>query len=726
MQHPHLDLNNPSSVYEFVKGQVSDLVYKLEEVQKGNLKVDSNQHSEALDILNQMAEKIDISLDKFKKNAEWKNFSIAFFGETNAGKSTLIETLRILLKEKTKVDQQTKYNQILNNNESSVSQENTIVTAKRNELNLEYQAIKDEISRFDVERKRIMDLYNKEYTSVTINNDQIKTHVLKQKKLLIKKYNIELEKNEVEKKQFLEASKENLLKIETALSLLDELQKPSENFNHDDYEKKVEDLLLYADGQIIGTGRSDFTLDSTSYEFEINKFTTNLLDVPGIEGKEILVENEIEKAVQKSHAVFYVTAKDAPPNEGTLNRIKNYLHDQTEVWVIYNKQMTNVRMLKDELISSMDEKDALSDLERKLKSTFGQNYKELITIAGLPAFLSQASCLMPDSPLHLQQEKFLAKKSKKEIAELSGLYILKKTIEDKIVGDVPSKIQKSNFNKVKSLLDIQAFDLNQVKENYKLFSQDITIKINSAKNEIDGHFINFEGSVKQGVNRKLDDFKRNVRTEIYSRIESEISNKEFKQVFDGIIKNEVSVFENEIQNMIKSSGQNLAEKIENTQQELLRDINKLSHDYSQYSQMKNLDLSLEFKLDSGIKTTALIGTLLGVGVAMWWNPVGWVAISATVLGLVFSFAKAIWGFFSSKYQIEQQKKNVDNNLPKITSQLDKEVQNSIAKLVKHTFESKLAIKDKFDEIPKSIDQVNKDLKNAITQITLISEQLTTK
>ncbi|MCE9925668.1 MULTISPECIES: hypothetical protein [Aeromonas] len=41
-------------------------------------------------------------LDYLKENAEWDKFTIAFFGETNAGKSTIIESLRILFKEESR------------------------------------------------------------------------------------------------------------------------------------------------------------------------------------------------------------------------------------------------------------------------------------------------------------------------------------------------------------------------------------------------------------------------------------------------------------------------------------------------------------------------------------------------------------------------------------------------------------------------------------------------
>ena len=41
-------------------------------------------------------------IEKLESSSEWEKFCIAFFGETNAGKSTIIESLRIIYNEKTR------------------------------------------------------------------------------------------------------------------------------------------------------------------------------------------------------------------------------------------------------------------------------------------------------------------------------------------------------------------------------------------------------------------------------------------------------------------------------------------------------------------------------------------------------------------------------------------------------------------------------------------------
>ncbi len=67
---------------------------KDEELQKFN--------QEALKEFQQLEFKSLKELESLQNNEEWENFSIAFYGETGAGKSTLIECLRIFFKEQNK------------------------------------------------------------------------------------------------------------------------------------------------------------------------------------------------------------------------------------------------------------------------------------------------------------------------------------------------------------------------------------------------------------------------------------------------------------------------------------------------------------------------------------------------------------------------------------------------------------------------------------------------
>lgn len=58
--------------------------------------------SNIMDRLRKIQTSFDGELDLLEQHAEWEKFTMAFFGETNAGKSTIIESLRILFKEESR------------------------------------------------------------------------------------------------------------------------------------------------------------------------------------------------------------------------------------------------------------------------------------------------------------------------------------------------------------------------------------------------------------------------------------------------------------------------------------------------------------------------------------------------------------------------------------------------------------------------------------------------
>ncbi|GAA7929174.1 hypothetical protein COL443_02510 [Helicobacter pylori] len=165
-------------------------------------------NQEALEVFQKLELKSLKELESLKNNEEWENFTIAFYGETGAGKSTLIECLRMFFKEQSKVVQQERF-------------------------------------------KRLYSNYQNNY-----QND--------------------------------ERNKQNILK----------------------------ELHSLQDGAIIGDGRSDFTLKTQSYPFQYNHQNFILLDVPGIEGSEQKVIDQISNATQKAHAIFYVTKTPNPPQKG--------------------------------------------------------------------------------------------------------------------------------------------------------------------------------------------------------------------------------------------------------------------------------------------------------------------------------------------------------------------------------------------------------------------------
>lgn len=782
-----LDLDNPESVYQFTKSKIDSIIEKIGQMEQvQNDDHDVNQHEEALKQLARVQSDINQSIDEFRQNAEWKKFNISFFGETNAGKSTIIDTLRILLGESTKIEQQKrfkeietsldldadKYNQargdLLDLGEQSENLSSELrtcaanITHKKSVFDEDEQTLikvystKKELlmSEFDAKISQLSDKQNGLLETIDYKKSKMSWWVkilyalkfirLDEEKelgkLLQEIQGVQSEKNT----QFQALNDEQQAKIQALEHELEtyiatkslEIQKIEDSIQNINlnkaqleawmrsFDEQKNQLKPYADGEIMGDGRSDFTLDSTVYDFEINGYPVGIIDVPGIEGDEKKVEDEIVSSVQKTHAVLYVTAKNAVPNEGTVNRIKQYIGDQTEVWTIFNKSIKNYRALSKGLDLSDDDKKSLKDMEYKLKEVLGSNYSGTVTIAGLPAFYSQATCLVPFSDRHNGQLKYFEKGfDRSKLSELSNLQSLVDILKNQIVGDVKAKIRKSNFNKVKYVIDDSVEQLIKSKALFVEMEQGLRARVQNTNHEIDNHFAACIGQIKKDRDTLLGKFASDSQDEIYTYIDSDVSNDDFKDKFKKIIKNNADNFEQSLKKAIESRLEELSVRIEHSQKKLQNSIERFYDDSFELAQNRGVQFDFNFKLDNGINTGGLIAALVGLGVALWWNPAGWVALGATVLTIAVGIVKSVWNFFDSDYKKSQQKKNVNGHLPKIVTQLEEGSGKSIKELEKSLKSQNAEIKKIFNQLPLDAQQLNQDLSQAIREFKIISEKI---
>ncbi|WP_120933989.1 GTPase [Helicobacter pylori] len=309
------------NIYSGVEESIKELQSIFENTDDKDEKL-KQFNQEALEVFQQLEFKSLKELESLKNNEEWENFTIAFYGETGAGKSTLIECLRMFFKEQSKVDQQKRFKQLYSN----------------------YQ----------------------------------------------------------------------------------------NNYQNDERNKQavLNELHSLQDGATIGDGRSDFTLKTQSYSFQYNHQTFTLLDVPGIEGREQKVIDQISNATQKAHAIFYVTKTPNPPQKGeegkkgTIEKIQRQLGSQTEVWAIYNKPINNPRALKDGLINE-NEKESLKILNKEMKGVLGKHYKGHKVVSAQAAFYGLSSALLLESDFYKNKQKFLKDfkppKQKSQISLVFGM-----------------------------------------------------------------------------------------------------------------------------------------------------------------------------------------------------------------------------------------------------------------------------------------------------------------
>ena len=88
-------------LYSDVAGSLATATAEIDKLEVDH-KNGKQEIGNILERLRGMQLRFEDELGLLEEHAEWEKFTIAFFGETNAGKSTLIESLRILFKEESR------------------------------------------------------------------------------------------------------------------------------------------------------------------------------------------------------------------------------------------------------------------------------------------------------------------------------------------------------------------------------------------------------------------------------------------------------------------------------------------------------------------------------------------------------------------------------------------------------------------------------------------------
>ncbi len=543
------------NIYLDVKASIENLqnIFKNTDNENERLK---KFNQEALEVFQKLESESLKELESLKNNEEWENFTIAFYGETNAGKSTLIECLRLFFKEQSKVVQQERFKRLYSN----------------------YQ-----------------------------NNYQ----------------------NDERKKQ----------------AILNELHS-------------------LQDGTIMGDGRSDFTTKTRSYTLKHGNKTFTLLDVPGIEGSEKKVIDQISNATQKAHAIFYVTKKPTPPQKGeegkrgTIEKIQKQLGSQTEVWTIYNKPITSPRALKDKLINE-NEKESLKTLDEKMKGVLGEHYKGHQIVSAQMAFYGLSQALIPETDFDEKKQKFLEIFKEEEwLLYKSRFQQLGEFIAEELLENSRAKIIESNCNKaLKTIEKLQKAIKTTIEKRIDPMIKEAQEHQQEARYNLDRSTEKFILNLTNSAFYEIDQFKSDLREKMYAHINKNIEDEECKEIF----KNELIQGIETLHEDIKWRFRECEKRFDGEIKEAIKQLEYRIKDSLAMLEHISIDrgFNLNFDTDSGIDGTKLatsIGGLGLLGIFNAWNPMGWLALTAGIITGLVGIARSIWSFFSSRYKRSQQKK----------------------------------------------------------------------
>lgn len=611
------------NIYLGVEKSIKDLqnIFKNTDDKDEKLK---RFNQEALKVFQKLEFKSLKELESLKNNEEWENFTIAFYGETGAGKSTLIECLRLFFKEQSKVVQQERF-------------------------------------------KRLYSNYQNNY-----QNDERK--------------------------------KQNILN----------------------------ELHSLQDGATIGDGRSDFTLETKSYTLKHNNQSFVLLDVPGIEGDEKKVKQQISNATKKAHAIFYITKTPAPPQkgegrkEGTIEKIQSQLDSQTEVYTLFNKPINSPRALKDGLIDE-SEKESLKILNKEMKNILGGHYMGHKIVSAQAAFYGLSQALIPESDFYKNKQKFLEFFKAEELLLKSQFKQLGKFIAGTLLENSRKKIIESNCNKALKVVEqLQKAIEITIEKRIDPMIKEAQEHQQEARYNLDRSTEKFILNLTNSAFYEIDQFKSDLREKMYAHINKNIEDEECKEIF----KNELIQGIETLHEYIKWRFRECEKRFDGEIKEAIKQLEYRIKDSLAMLEHISIDrgFNLNFDTDSGIDGTKLatsIGGLGLLGIFNAWNPMGWFALTAgTIAGLV-GIARSIWSFFSSRYKRSQQRKEVDKNLHQICEK--------IAEDVKSRLESrKKDIRKKIEKLKANLRPVDnykrmkRQLKEAHEKLGYISHNIKTR
>ncbi|BBG30778.1 AAA family ATPase [Zymobacter palmae] len=688
--------NFAACLYDGVLEQIHDVISALEhDISDGRQRVEYATARVVLDGIEGMLRQL---MNDLRDSAEWNTFTIAFYGERNAGKSTLIECLRILLKEEGKQEQRQAFRALQKQ-----------FGLYEHDLNLlEQQADKFERRQADARQKMAEadHQYGQQETDLArkiselrqrISDSRCTASIPQRLFSRVRRLPEDAMLKQLQQ-QFSRLPEQHALVIERLQRQQHDAQLKHQNImkQHQTALDNRHQLEAYEDGSIINSGRSGTSHGIRQYEFMVNGRSFRILDVPGIEVSNEHFHLDIQNAVKCAHAVFYVTHRAAPPSTDddaeTLERIKVHLGAQTEVWTVFNKPVSNPRVLRKVALVSNDDQSGLTELDRQMREALGRHYKRSTTLSALPGFLALADCLTPLSSRALSRKTFMDALTAERLLDASGVGNFNQLLMQEVIKDTESKIQHANANKIRVAIDSACTVIARlVGEQFLPLQDELHKETGYAGLQLDRARARLDKEVSAIGRQSIMAFGARVRQQINAQIEEDISNDEFEVRLQAIMEKEQGAVQDGLPEQFEGKVQQcqrqvagIIERFEEHAKDIL-----LCHERINASAMAR-ELAIDVHVDRGIDLHGLIEGVVD-GAPLSWAPVRWGMAPLGDVTLLTGLFKSIWGYFSDDYRKSQQRKAAEKNIRKAYRELSHA-------LHQRQREALQPLKDKLEEI----------------------------
>lgn len=267
------------------------------------------------------------------------------------------------------------------------------------------------------------------------------------------------------------------------------------------------------------------------------------------------------------------------------------------------------------------------------------------------------------------------------LLEKSGFAAFVNFISRELCSNYKDKIVKANVHKINGCIQDGLHLLDGMINTFSSTKENLEKQLRSTARELDNLEDSITRRLKSRCRDKLSQAKTQKRQDIYSRIDQDISNDDFKQMLERRIDSlkdelvdslkttlhaEVKVFEEEVKEIVTRFMKNADELLE---------LNINRHFGTGAGNFK-----LDFKIDNGINKLGLLSSLGGAAGLVWaaltaTNPI---LLALSAVTLLFGFYKAVKSFFSSSYKKEQQRKSADENLAKVFDKIEEKLDQRLS------------------------------------------------
>ena len=478
------------------------------------------------------------------------------------------------------------------------------------------------------------------------------------------------------------------------------------------------------DGLIVGYGDNDFTKVYEEYNLKINGKEFILIDVPGIEGREEDFRDEIKRALNQAHCVFYVQGHNKKPDIKTAEKIKNYLSDWVNVYSIFNVRGGASNYDESDERETL-ETEAVRKNEQLIQDTFrgilGNIYKGNLTLQALLAMCAQGRFSSTREDLLRTQKKLLGYFG-------SGDAVLRFSRFDRIMQLVDQKsehymdeIVEANKQKLiaqyrkvyQGLVDMMAQqqrDIDRLKERLIRFDVDMNMS--------------FEETIRAIRNRMayehtkvFDDFKREVCDVLDDDYNKEDCEKEIQQRAERLFE----AYATESRIIVEYEFCRLEEKIRDRRRELDNiQIGGLHIDISSL-EMPNLDEAFG-KMDLNFGDFVDLAATVG-GTALAFSVIpGIGTLTGAVIGSAIYFGKQLFLGDSKKREEaknEARKKIDEKKRESYSTSLNKQI-NAIERTLDNE-------KDRFRQIIRNernnLQQLSGAIEDAQRQVVAYANHI---